>query len=145
MFRLTKDRSVINRYGFNSEGHQSASDRLRARIRSFLSSYSCSNAQYVFDPVERETYGLAVPLGIPKSLTPGRLLGVNLGKNKISPADSNEDYVEGVKNLGPFADYIVINVSSPNTPGLRALQRREPMELLLKEVISLNLLNQSLY
>ena len=61
---------------------------------------------------------------------------MNLGKNKSSPADSNEDYVRGVRVLGPYADVVVINVSSPNTPGLRALQGRKVLEKLLKEVVA---------
>ena len=44
-------------------------------------------------------------------------MGVNLGKNKTSPT-SSDDYILGVKTLGPYADYLVINVSSPNTPGI---------------------------
>ena len=54
------------------------------------------------------------------------ILGANLGKNKDS-ADAAADYVAGVKALAPLADYLVVNVSSPNTPGLRALQGREPL------------------
>jgi dihydroorotate dehydrogenase len=75
------------------------------------------------------------PAGIPRSLRPGHILAVNLGKNKMSPADSNEDYVKGVRMLGPYADVVVINVSSPNTPGLRALQGKEMLENLLKDVV----------
>lgn len=47
-------------------------------------------------------------------------LGVNLGKNKDSP-DAVADYVQGVRELGPHADYLVINVSSPNTPGEKTI------------------------
>jgi hypothetical protein len=50
-------------------------------------------------------------------------LGVNLGKNKTS-ADAAADYVHGIRELGLFADYLVVNISSPNTPGLRSLQVR---------------------
>ena len=60
-------------------------------------------------------------------------VGVNLGKNKNS-LDSVDDYVQGVECLGPFADYIVINVSSPNTPGLRDMQRRKQLAELLDRV-----------
>jgi dihydroorotate dehydrogenase len=60
-------------------------------------------------------------------------LGVNLGKNKDS-TDAAADYVLGVQTLGRFADYLVINVSSPNTPGLRALQGREPLTALVEAV-----------
>jgi dihydroorotate dehydrogenase len=64
------------------------------------------------------------------------LLAVNLGKNKTSAADSNDDYITGVRKLGPYADVVVINVSSPNTPGLRALQGREQLQRLLGDVVN---------
>lgn len=54
------------------------------------------------------------------------IVGANLGKNKDSE-DAAADYEKGVRVLGPLSDYLVINVSSPNTPGLRALQGREPL------------------
>ena len=58
------------------------------------------------------------------------IVGANLGKNKDTE-DAASDYVKGVEILGPLADYLVINVSSPNTPGLRALQGRAPLEALI--------------
>jgi dihydroorotate dehydrogenase len=61
------------------------------------------------------------------------IVGANLGKNKES-ADAAADYAVGVTALAPVADYLVINVSSPNTPGLRALQGRAPLEALLASV-----------
>ena len=64
---------------------------------------------------------------------PGKLLGVNLGKNK-NTQDTFSDYQQGILNLGDFADYIVINVSSPNTPGLRRMQERENLMKLLTKV-----------
>ena len=64
---------------------------------------------------------------------PGKQLGVSLGKNKESPTAA-VDFVKGVRALGEFADYIVVNVSSPNTPGLRDLQRREQMATLIDAV-----------
>ncbi|WP_245881277.1 quinone-dependent dihydroorotate dehydrogenase [Thalassospira marina] len=63
------------------------------------------------------------------------ILGANLGKNKYA-ADAADDYAKGVRALGPFADYLVVNVSSPNTPGLRALQGREPLAQLLSAVLA---------
>jgi len=57
-------------------------------------------------------------------------VGVNLGKNKETE-NALDDYILGINTLASFADYIVINVSSPNTPGLRALQGREPLAHLL--------------
>lgn len=61
------------------------------------------------------------------------LVGVNLGKNKLA-TDAVADYVEGVRALGPLSDYLVVNVSSPNTPGLRALQQKDELVLLLRGV-----------
>jgi len=60
-------------------------------------------------------------------------VGVNLGKNKETE-NALDDYILGINTLAPLADYIVINVSSPNTPGLRALQGREPLAHLLNGV-----------
>lgn len=61
-------------------------------------------------------------------------LGINLGKNKTSAPDSHQDYIDGVKAFAPFADYLVVNVSSPNTPGLRSLQKREYLMDLISKV-----------
>src|SRR5262245_31125694 len=58
------------------------------------------------------------------------VLGINLGKNKETE-DAAADYEIGARWLGPFADYVVINVSSPNTPGLRALQGKAPLSALI--------------
>lgn len=88
---------MINRYGFPSDGHSSVLSRLRARVSPF-------------QPKN---------VDIPASLRPGFVLAVNLGKNKTSPADSIADFVSGVETFGSYADVLVINVSSPNTPGLR--------------------------
>ncbi|CAH0553774.1 unnamed protein product [Brassicogethes aeneus] len=92
VFRLLEDKAVINRYGFNNDGH----DAVYERIKNIKSSG--------FDGI----------------------LGVNLGKNKTS-TDAINDYVQGIKKFGPVADYLVINVSSPNTPGLRSLQSKESL------------------
>jgi len=58
------------------------------------------------------------------------IVGANLGKNKLTE-DAAADYEKGIRALAPLADYLVINVSSPNTPGLRALQGRAPLEALV--------------
>ncbi len=60
-------------------------------------------------------------------------MGVNLGKNKTTE-DAASDYIIGVDRLAHYADYLVINVSSPNTPGLRALQDRRALESLVLRV-----------
>eukprot|EP00804_Cyclotella_cryptica_P005845 CCRYP_000138-RB/>CCRYP_000138-RB protein AED:0.05 eAED:0.05 QI:133/1/1/1/0.66/0.5/4/240/520 len=62
------------------------------------------------------------------------ILGVNLGKNKTSE-DEVKDYTTGIKELGPYADYLVINVSSPNTPGLRSLQQADRLRHLLTSTL----------
>jgi dihydroorotate dehydrogenase len=115
-FRLPKDEAVINRYGFNSQGHAPVSSRLQTRLRNYFTARG-------LNPIESKPETL--------SLLPNKFLGINLGKNKYSEPDDHSDYINGVNRLGEYADYIVINISSPNTPGLRALQRREPIEQLL--------------
>ncbi|VDP51203.1 unnamed protein product [Schistosoma curassoni] len=98
IFRWTKKEAVINRCGFNSDGHDAVYERLKDR------------------PWE------------------GRgVIGVNLGCNKTS-TDPTADYVAGVQKFGEVADYLVINVSSPNTPGLRSLQTKEKLRDLLSKV-----------
>lgn len=63
------------------------------------------------------------------------IFGVNLGKNKDS-STPEQDYVEGIKLFSELADYLVINVSSPNTPGLRDLQNKEELEKLLETIMT---------
>ncbi|PSR76003.1 hypothetical protein PHLCEN_2v8744 [Hermanssonia centrifuga] len=103
------DGGVINRYGFPSEGHAWMLNRLRERIPSFFQPADDSRA----------------------SLRPGSVLAINLGKNKSSPPDSINDFVTGVRTFAPYADVLVVNVSSPNTPGLRGMQSRTLLEELL--------------
>ncbi|KAH7913042.1 Dihydroorotate dehydrogenase-domain-containing protein [Hygrophoropsis aurantiaca] len=113
VFHLPDDTALINRYGFPSQGATSVLSRLRARIPTF------------YEPEDKPT----------ASLRPGNLLAVNLGKNKESPVESADDFVAGVKMFGPYADVLVVNVSSPNTPGLRGLQNRDLLEDLLANVV----------
>ncbi|MBK8847356.1 MAG: quinone-dependent dihydroorotate dehydrogenase [Bacteroidetes bacterium] len=77
-----------------------------------------------------------------KQKKPGNIIGVNIGKNKLTPNENaSDDYLTCLKLLHPVADYFVVNVSSPNTPGLRTLQDREPLSNLL---ITLQAANQEL-
>jgi len=69
------------------------------------------------------------------SLRPNTLLAVNLGKNKSSAPDSINDFLAGVRTFSRYADVLVVNVSSPNTPGLRGLQNRALLEELLSGVL----------
>ena len=67
------------------------------------------------------------------------IIGGNLGKNKDTPnEEATEDYIKAFQALYPVVDYFVVNVSSPNTPNLRALQEREPLERLLTQLQELN-------
>ncbi|KAF8266125.1 hypothetical protein EI94DRAFT_1787089 [Lactarius quietus] len=113
VFHLPEDDALINRYGFPSQGHVSVLSRLRARLPAFPS------------PTEENS----------ASLRDDRLLAVNLGKNKESPQESPDDFIAGVRAFAPHADVLVINVSSPNTPGLRGLQKRELLLQLLRGVV----------
>jgi dihydroorotate dehydrogenase len=109
LFRLKEDRAVINRMGFNNGGFAAAEARL-TRGRSAL-------AQLNFKLSGRES---------------GRV-GINIGANKDS-ADRIADYVEGVRRMGRRAPFLTINVSSPNTPGLRDLQDEGMLRELLAAV-----------
>ncbi len=96
LFRLTEDRAVINRMGFNNDGLEPFASRLHDRPRTVA-------------------------------------IGANLGANKDTE-DKAADYVAGLKRLAGLADYFTVNISSPNTPGLRALQGREALDDLLGRI-----------
>lgn len=99
VFRLPRDRALVNRLGFNSAGVASVRARLAAR------------------PAE------------------DAVVGVNVGKNKATPEDrAAEDYAVAARGLAPFAAYVAVNVSSPNTPGLRDLQAVARLRPLLEAV-----------
>lgn len=150
-FRLIEDNACINRFGFNSEGHNVILSRLRDRIRRWLlhsssvanlqdallaSPDSASvNARQLIATHPKSTSAFVDATDLPRSLRPAKMLGINLGKNKTSNEESVDDYVKGVERLGPYADMIIVNVSSPNTPGLRRLQRRGVLEDLLTQVV----------
>jgi dihydroorotate dehydrogenase len=74
--------------------------------------------------------------GLPAGARLG-VIGINVGKNKDTPNErAEDDYVACIDRLQPHADYLVVNLSSPNTPGLRALQDREPLERLLRACVA---------
>ncbi|KAF2733337.1 FMN-linked oxidoreductase [Polyplosphaeria fusca] len=134
VFRIPSQKALINRYGFNSEGVETVAMRLRQRLREFA--YHAGLG--IDDEAERKI--LDGEAGVPPgSLTPGRLLAVQVAKNKTTPETDMEavkrDYVTGVAHLAKYADIIVVNVSSPNTPGLRSLQNVEPLTNLLTSVV----------
>ncbi len=67
------------------------------------------------------------------------IVGGNIGKNKVTPNEhALDDYVKAFEKLYPYVDYFVVNVSSPNTPGLRDLQEKDPLRKLLTDVIQLS-------
>ena len=67
------------------------------------------------------------------------IIGGNIGKNKLTPNENaNDDYISSFKSLFSYVDYFVVNVSSPNTPGLRDLQEKEPLTKLLNSLQKLN-------
>jgi dihydroorotate dehydrogenase len=98
LFRIGSAEGVVNRMGFNNEGHEAVFARLKGQRVSAA-------------------------------------LGVNIGANKDSD-DFVADYVAGVKRFADLADYLTVNVSSPNTPGLRNLQADEALRRLLGEVLA---------
>ncbi|WGR62598.1 quinone-dependent dihydroorotate dehydrogenase (plasmid) [Paracoccus ferrooxidans] len=98
LFRLTQDRAIINRFGFNNEGAQAIADRLAQR-----------------------------PPGIP--------VGLNIGANKDS-ADRSADFAQVVRITGAHADFLTVNVSSPNTEKLRDLQGPQALSALLQGVLA---------
>jgi len=112
VFHLLPDDSLINRYGFPSHGSTAVLANLRARQTHSATHEGSSTA----------------------SQRPGKFLAVNLGKNKTSPVESVDDFVKGMKSFAPWADAIVINVSSPNTPGLRSLQAADMLSDLIAAV-----------
>lgn len=135
MFRLPEDKAVINRYGFNSDGHKQVELRLRDRVRRYLfhSAKLHPNVTSALLASSPDEVSLSDALGKNRSLREDKLLGINLGKNKWSSAEDVQDFVKGIKTFGGYADVLVVNISSPNTPGLRGLQRKEIFEKLLKE------------
>lgn len=127
LFRLHADEAAINRYGLNSQGVDEVRERLGMRVARFLQRL----AEKSLDPIPQTPQ----ELGLNMSMRTDRLLGINLSKNKTSPADSNDDYVEGVRKLGHLADYLVVNVSCPNQVGITSLQRKGVIEDVIKDVL----------
>ncbi len=103
LFRLKEDSAIINRMGFNNGGVEEAVERLKEN-----SSTALGEAKHV-------------------------LIGGNIGKNKITPnEEAVNDYIICFEALFEYVDYFVVNVSSPNTPNLRALQEKKPLTDLLQ-------------
>jgi len=103
LFRLKKDKALINRMGFNNDGAEIVATRLEIWKRQ--------------NPDSK------------------LIIGGNIGKNKSTPNEEAwKDYLYCFEKLLPYADYFVVNVSSPNTPGLRALQEKDALRKILTEM-----------
>jgi len=134
VFRLPSQNALINRYGLNSEGADHVAMHLRQRVREFAYNYGLGLGP------DGETSVLDGEANVPPgSLIPGKLLAVQIAKNKTTPdADIQavaDDYVYCVDRLAKYADIMVVNVSSPNTPGLRDLQATAPLTAILSAVV----------
>ncbi|KAG7287245.1 hypothetical protein NEMBOFW57_006752 [Staphylotrichum longicolle] len=128
VFRVVAIDGLVNRYGLNSRGADAMAARLRERLRTFARGLGLSERD-MMDETD-------IPTG---SLQPGRLLCVQIAKNKKTDEKDMkaviQDHVYCVQRLAPYADVLVVNVSSPNTPGLRDLQAAEPLAKLLGAVV----------
>jgi dihydroorotate dehydrogenase len=106
LFRLLDDQAVLNRMGFNNQGATALAQRLQ---------------DWKLKPELHAEVSLKIPIGI------------NLGKSKITPLEeAAADYLGSFRQLQELGDYFVVNVSSPNTPGLRSLQDAEQLGLILE-------------
>ncbi len=104
LFRLAEERAALNRMGFNNEGARA--------VRRLL-----------------ERQGLPPPGQRPA------VLGINLGKSRVVPLEqAADDYAASLETLAPLADYAVVNVSSPNTPGLRDLQEESQLRRIVERL-----------
>jgi len=134
VFRLPSQNGLINRYGLNSLGADDMAKRLRERVRLFAYRHGFGVDEAA------ESLVLDGEAGVPPgSLTKGKLLMVQVAKNKDTQGDDidavRKDYVYCVERLARYADVMVVNVSSPNTPGLRTLQNVEPLTWILDGVV----------
>ena len=115
LFRLTEDKALINRMGFNNDGV----DQIVTRLQKWQ----------VQKRKNKSNASQNIPL----------LIGGNIGKNKITPNEEAwKDYEICFKALHPYVDFFVVNVSSPNTPGLRELQEKESLKKILTHLQLLN-------
>ncbi|RZS20873.1 hypothetical protein BHM03_00053447, partial [Ensete ventricosum] len=132
IFRLRKEGAIINRCGFNNEGIAVVAKRLGALGKRKMEGISSTSPSLTGEVKHGGKAGSGI-------------LGVNIGKNKTTE-DAVSDYVKGVQTLSQYADYLVffvINISSPNTPGLRKLQGRKQLKELVKKVRKLKLFVQA--
>ena len=112
LFRLPKDKALINRMGFNNDGVKVVAQRLK-KWKEFHSRLTTHDSRLI--------------------------VGGNIGKNKSTPNEEAwKDYATCFNELHPYVDYFVVNVSSPNTPGLRELQEKESLKRILLHLLMIN-------
>ncbi|KAJ2614792.1 dihydroorotate dehydrogenase [Coemansia sp. RSA 1365] len=126
LFRIEDSTAVINRMGLNNSGMQMCADRIRSRFWRLLASQSKQQGETVAE----------LSSSVNRSAFKDRLLGINLSKNKASKSDSYNDYVDGLKALGAYADYVVINVSCPNVKNIAAGADVAVLESTIKAVLN---------
>jgi dihydroorotate dehydrogenase len=115
LFRLPQDEALINRMGFNNDGVEVIAERLK----------KWRDAEQSIRKV--------------KDGAPALIIGGNIGKNKVTAnEDAWKDYETCFKVLHPHVDYFVVNVSSPNTPGLRELQQKDSLRKILRHLQMIN-------
>ena len=121
IFRLLEDQALVNRLGFNNQGIQKLVEKLDLGTKKI----STEEADMINQSSEQH-----------EKFSSG-MLGINIGKNgDTSLEKALEDYVSALSALHPFADYFTINISSPNTEGLRRLQEKQMLRELLESVCS---------
>jgi dihydroorotate dehydrogenase len=120
LFRLPQDQAALNRMGFNNQGAAAMAERLKHRWQRIGAGSLAFGAELNPQNLALKTCPRSAPIGI------------NLGKSKITPLEeAATDYLNSFRLLKPWGDYFVVNVSSPNTPGLRSLQATEQLEPIL--------------
>ncbi|GIF49497.1 dihydroorotate oxidase A [Asanoa ferruginea] len=126
LFRLRGSDAIVNRMGFNNEGAAALAARLAGATGAGNAPPAGSPAGNA--PADGAAATAAPPFGVP--------LGISLGKSKVTPLDEAvDDYLASYKLLRDHGDYFAVNVSSPNTPGLRSLQDRDSIDALLRALV----------
>ena len=122
LFRLPKDKALINRMGFNNDGVKLIAERLK----------KWREKQSAVGSRQSETEKL-------QTANCKLVIGGNIGKNKDTPNEEAwKDYAICFNDLHPYVDYFVVNVSSPNTPGLRELQEKQSLRRILLHLLMIN-------
>ena len=128
VFRLISDKALINRMGFNNEGVKVVAERLK-KWRNENSRFDAGNSKSKSGSSNKSAAVKRHSL----------IIGGNIGKNKVTPnEDAWRDYEICFRELHSYVDFFVVNVSSPNTPGLRELQEKGALKKILTHLQNLN-------